>query len=461
MDMPYLIIAMALPWLLGSIWLRPFFPRGFSGRQPLLAGAGLLLGLLAVPGLMRLVDACGVPISFFYVGSITGIFITCGFAANIARSPVSTDVYPSPISRDTLTAWQKVFFTLLCAVIGLRLITIGLEIIWRPLFPWDASMHWATKTKVWFDSNRISTFVDNGRWLEMAGEGIFTDHHPEYPITIPLLQVWTLSAIGHWDEGLMNMPWLLCFMALGLMFYGQAKAAGVSSMVAIVFTYFLLSMPLLDTHAALAGYADLFLGTCYAGAIMAFYNWSLKREPWQGCLTLIFAMSCLLIKNEGFYWLLTFIPALIVVLLPTRKAVLILLVLVIATLALLWLFPRDFTVAGHSLELLDIHYRSLALPPLVKIFTVHDNWHLFIYLLLPIVPAGYLLAGKSRGQYLGIGAALASALGLFLILYLFTGHAHGAIYYTSVGRIALQLVPSLMFLMMLLYHEVSRSWQAK
>jgi len=178
-------------------------------------------------------------------------------------------------------------------------------------------------------------------------------------------------------------------------------------------------------------------------------------------MALIFAMSCLLIKNEGLYWLLTFIPAMIVVTLPSRKAAFILLTLLLVTSVVLWLFPRDFVVAGHSLEQLDIHYRSSALPALVKSFTTHDNWHLFAYLLLAVVPTGYFLAGKSRSQYLGIGAALASAVGLFLILFLFTGHAHGAIYFTSVGRIALQLVPSLLFLIMLLYHEASHNWQEK
>jgi len=247
-ELSLLIIALTLPWMLGSIWLRLFIP---AGHRPLLLGAGLMLGLLVVPVFMRLLDACGLPITFAYAGSITAIFVTGGLVANIVRSPIPISISPPTPAWDTVTVWQKVFFGLLCAVIGARLISLGLEIIWRPLFPWDASMHWATKTKVWFDSYSINTFVDNDLWLKMGGKGVFTDHHPGYPITIPLLQVWINSAIGHWDESLMNLPWLLCFMALGLMFYSQARAAGVSATVAMVFTYFLLSMPLINTHVAL------------------------------------------------------------------------------------------------------------------------------------------------------------------------------------------------------------------
>lgn len=456
MELLYLILAMALPWVLGTTWLRLLAPVAFCGRQPLLAGYGLFLGLLTIPILMRLIDALGMPITFTYVSSATGLCIIGGLVLNIHQSNKAIRTASECLSLNPLSNWQKALFTLLCAVIGLRLITLGLELIWRPLFPWDASMHWATKAKVWFDSYSMNTFIDNDLWLKTRDASIFTDHHPEYPRTIPLLQVWINSAIGHWDTSLMNLPWLLCYISLGLMFYGQARASGVSIIVAIVFTYFLLSLPLLDTHVALAGYADLFLGTCYAGAIMAFHNWSQGRKPWQGFLALILALSCLLIKNEGFYWLLTFIPALLVVLLRARIAVTILLALALVIVAGLWFFPGDITVAGHSLDRLNLHYRPKALPAIISSFTTHGSWHLFAYLLIFIIPVGYVLAGHSRRAYLGIGTALASAVGLFFILFLFTKYAGGAVRFTAVGRIALQLVPSLMFLIMLLYNEISR-----
>ena len=68
-------------------------------------------------------------------------------------------------------------------------------------------------------------------------------------------------------------------LGLGAAFYGHARAAGASPVTALAFTYMLLSMPLLNTHVALAGYADLLLGACYCAAIMAFHNWSVTREP--------------------------------------------------------------------------------------------------------------------------------------------------------------------------------------
>ena len=89
-------------------------------------------------------------------------------------------------------------------------------------------------------------------------------------------------ATGRWDESLMNLPWLLCFIALGAAFYSQLRNAGVSPAIGMAFSYFLLSMPLINTHVALAGYADLFLGAAYCGALMAFHNWVSTKTALAG-----------------------------------------------------------------------------------------------------------------------------------------------------------------------------------
>jgi len=212
---------------------------------------------------------------------------------------------------------------------------------------------------------------------------------------------------------------------------------------------------------ALAGYADLFLGACYCAALMAFHNWSVRRQSWQAALALFFAFSCTLIKNEGFYWLLTFGPALVVVLLSGRKAAMLLGMGLLALLGLLLLLPGDFSVAGHSLNRLSLHYRPNALPGIAKSIWVHSSWHLFGYLLLCLLPMGLIMPRAKVDTYLGIITALASAVGLFLILFLFTGYASGAVRFTAVGRISIQLVPSLLFLGALLCNEILTLNRAK
>jgi hypothetical protein len=128
--------------------------------------------------------------------------------------------------------------------------------------------------------------------------------------------------------------------------------------------------------------------------------------------------------------------------------------LLLALVAVLTIFPRDLVVAGHSLARLNLHYRPEALVGVAKSIWVHDNWHLFGYLLPSILAVWLITARASAGRYLGIVTALGCAVGLFLVLFLFTGYAAGAVRYTAVGRISIQLVPGLVFLAALLCHEV-------
>jgi hypothetical protein len=346
--------------------------------------------------------------------------------------------------------------SLLMALIATRFITLGAEVVVRPIFPFDATMHWATKARVWFEAARIVPFVENSQWLAVGGEGVYTDHHPDYPITVPLLQVWISSALGVWNESLINLPWLVCFLSLGLAFYGQARIVGCGCELSLIFTYMLLSMPLVNTHVALAGYADLFLGTAYCLAMMAFHNWSVGRQPWQGLLALLLALSCPLIKNEGFYWMLTFVPALAVVLMPTKRAFLSVAGLAAVLILVVAFFPRDLAVAGHSLDRLNLHYRPGALESIIESFFVHDNWHLLAYFLTALLALSCWKRRSALIRCAGISLAIGSALALFLFLFTFTAYAGGAIKFTAVGRIALQLVPAMTFLALVITYELSR-----
>jgi hypothetical protein len=242
-----LLLALLLPLLIGAVWLRMAVPGRFTGRQPIILGYGLLIGLIALPAMMRIIDALGFALTFSNVASLAIAVVAAGIIANICvHTPWGTDVCSEP-EKVVLQNWQKIAVGLLCAAIGLRLCVLGLEVAWRPLFPWDASMHWATKAKVWFEAGQIVPFVDNDRWLETVNDRVFTDHHPDYPKTIPLLQVWMSLAVGHWDESLVNLPWVLCLVGIGMAFYGQARASGGSVLMSTTFTYMLVSMPLVNT----------------------------------------------------------------------------------------------------------------------------------------------------------------------------------------------------------------------
>ncbi|MEM9255101.1 MAG: hypothetical protein AAGA91_06620 [Pseudomonadota bacterium] len=441
-------LALALPILLGGVWLGRWFP---THQIALVWGNGALVGLLLVPLMMRLQVSLGLPLSFAITAPICSLLIVLGgllwWRAD-RRNP------PSPANDALQSAGSRLLFGLLLAMIALRLGTLSLEVIWRPLFPWDATMHWATKSRVWFEARDIVPFVTNQQWLETGDSNVFTDRHPEYPPTIPLLQVWMNLALGRWSESLMNLPWLVCLAGLGAAFYGQLRAAAVQPVVAMAFCYFLLSMPLLNIHVALAGYADLFVAASYCGALMALHNWSQRREHGQLALMLLFAILCATIKAEGLVWAATLIPAVAVFLTPVKHLLKLAVALVLgATLGLLVSDRWDIGIGGYSWGNTQITVEAESLVGIARSTWLYDNWHLLAYLLLLLLPVCLLKPAMLR-NFVALGSALAVAVGLFLFLFLFTGFGAGNQLYAAVSRLSLHLVPGLLFLAALLYHQL-------
>jgi hypothetical protein len=456
-------MALTLPMLLGGLWLNLIVPPKTIARTALVWGSGTLIGLILIPQFMWGLDALGTPLSFWAPASVTGALIGLAVLAGVLWKRPAQTAHPEIRALSTIPASQQALFVFLLILVGLRLTTLGLEVLWRPLFPWDATMHWATKARVWFEFQSMVPFVENAAWLNTGGDGVFTDHHPSYPPTIPLLQVWMNMATGHWDESLMNLPWLLCFIALGSTFYGQLRFSGTGPAIAMAFTYFLLSMPLINTHVALAGYADLFLGAAYCGALMSFHNWVSTKQRWQFLLMLLFVIACPLIKIEGYMWSLTIIPGLVVAL-ATRRVVTrigVLAVTVVVVLATLMLYRPDsidqtlYLLTGFNMEALLITGIDMkALLAVVKSVWLHDNWHLFGYLLPASIALSLMLPRVIASTYRGIAIALTSAVVLYLFLFLFTLFSAGAKNFTGVGRLGIQLTPALLYLSALLCNEI-------
>ena len=449
-----ILLAVLLPLFVGAAIISLMLPSPLPGRKPLVCGNGLLLGLIAVPVVMRCLDVIGIPLLFTNTSTCLAALVVIALVAPRLRGPGPLSDGVTAPAPPAISPGDRLLFGFFLLLILLRISTVGMELVSRPLFPWDATMHWATKAKVWFDAARMVPFVESRQWLELGGAGVYTDHPPGSPATIPLLQAWVSSALGRWDESLINLPWLLCLIGLGAAFYGQARVAGVPALPAMAFTYMLLSMPLLDTHVALAGYADLFLGASYCAAIMALHNWSLTRDRGQAAVALVFALSCPLIKNEGFYWLLSFIPALVVVFLPMRRALQLLAAGLVLLVVVLIMIPSDFAVAGHSYNELLLRYRPGALSGIGYSIWMHDNWHLLGYLLVGLLVLALAQGTQTPAKLPFFAVALATALALFLVLFVFTRYSSGAIRFTAVGRISLHLMPGMMFLAMILYHGI-------
>ncbi|MCP4465649.1 MAG: hypothetical protein GY813_02725 [Halieaceae bacterium] len=453
MESVVVLLALALPVTLGSLWLGVLVPEDTPARIPLIWGHGALLGLMLVPQFLWLQNALGLNLSFALPASASTILILTASILLLRRKPVSGPKELELRALRKTTAAQKWLFMLLLILLIVRLTLLGTEIFLRPLFPWDATMHWATKAKVWFEYRSMVPFTDNLSWLQAFGEGVFTDRHPNYPSTIPLLQVWMNLATGEWNESLMNLPWLVCLAALGGAFYGQLRIAGAEPTLSMVFTYFLLSMPLINTHVALAGYADLFVGAAYCAALMALHNWVSRKQAWQGVLLILFALFLMRLKIEGYMWSLTLAPGLIVAL-AAKHAVIRLAGIGLLCVIVLALFRQVAPESLHPFLQQFTPFSMKGLMGIIKSVFLHANWHLFAYLLPMVAALSLLLPLSVLKAYRGIATSLIIAVGAFLFLFMFTVFWLGSANFTGVGRLSIQLAPGLMFLCALLSNEI-------
>ncbi|MDX1734623.1 MAG: hypothetical protein R3228_09650, partial [Halioglobus sp.] len=247
MDMAMVVVALALPALMGINLIRLVVPLDIEARGALVTGTGILAGLIAIPLLMRLVNVSGFGLHFGLMVTLT-LLITAMLSWSGRRRRCAQPTHPAGRdSESSRSRAQSLFFFALIAMATLHLVLPALELLGRPLFAWDTTMHWATKSRAWYGVGEIVPFVPPHTWLMLGGAGVYTDNNATYPITVPLLQVWMSLAIGRWDESLMNLPWLACLSGMGIAFYGIARAGGVSRLVAAVFTYLLMSLPLLNT----------------------------------------------------------------------------------------------------------------------------------------------------------------------------------------------------------------------
>jgi hypothetical protein len=269
----------------------------------LATGYGYLLGALATSLAMRALDAIGVRWTVPLVAlQLVALALVACSVARLRSLPSLRERWRASRARvAALSPPQRLLFFACLALIVVRLVGLGLELAWRPLLPWDAWAQWATKARVWYEYGSIAPFVDPARWLESGSAMQFVDTHPEYPATVPLLQVWTALCLGRWDESLTNVPWLAILSALGLAFYAQLRRIGIGIAQAMLFTYLLLSIPFIDLHVAVAGYVDIFIAAAYGMAAMALWQWVRTRGRTDALLAVLCALACIVIKKEVSY----------------------------------------------------------------------------------------------------------------------------------------------------------------
>ena len=431
-----LVLALSLSLAAGVATLLPLLGRGRAPWQTLV-GYGFVWGLVATTLVMRATFAAKLGLSFPVIGAVLAAIATAGVAVWLFGHRTKPFAVAEPAQpNEPEHGWRRVAWIALIALMLVRIVGVALEAWWRPLFPWDAWDIWAPKTKIWFETRDLYNLYghfENG-----------------YPPAINLIQVWANLGLGSWDDAKMNMAWPLLLAALVLGAYGQARKVGASPMAAALVAYLLASVPMLDTHAALAGYADLPLAVTFGLAAIAFFVWVITRDARQLILAVAFAAMAPLFKIPGIIWSLTLVPAILVAFLPRasgwKATRWVAGAIVIAAAAGAYLYARQ---RNFSLTLYQAHVAPNPTSGFVfDNYFLLDNYHVLWYL---VGAALVLWWREALAKTLRPATTLVAAgAGFLVVSFFFTNSADWWGDYGTINRATIHLVPALVFYLFLI-----------
>ncbi|MGA9341564.1 MAG: hypothetical protein WBV61_04455 [Rhodanobacteraceae bacterium] len=453
-------LAWLLPAFSGSgIWLA--LSRGPRERSDWLValGAGWIVGLFLAGSLARWTGESDTQHAFAHAAIWLGAIGLLAWMIVIRLRFRSTGVGSGLALREfslgslrKLPPWMTLVCLALLALIVVRLWSVGSEALLRPAFPWDAWSAWSIKPKTWFLLGHAVPYVSMSEWLKQPDLATHSLASWDYPELLAWVELWFASAAGAWNEPLIDIAWCGVLAALLLAAYGQWRAIGMEPWRALALTYALASLPLVDAHVALAGYADLWLAATFGLAVLAWSRWLARREAGQWLLAIALALWLPAIKLEGAVWLLAFAMMVGFERVPLRWRWR--LVMALAVAALVALFVGDLVLPLPGLGLVQVTWEGIRVPAIgsldfswhpvgrsmiASLFTL-PNWHLLWYL-IPVLVIWRWRRIREDPPACMLGALLALCALLLLVLFFFTNAAAWAADYTSANRLILQIVP--------------------
>jgi len=353
---------------------------------------------------------------------------------------------PSPASRAARLGWWLLF-----AAIVLRLLVLADEASLRPVFPWDAWSAWALKPKSWMLLGHVEPYVSMHDWLANPHAATRTAGTWFYPEFVPWMEIWFASAAGGWNEPLVNLAWCGALAALALAGYGTWRRLGLSAWLAMLLVYLLVSLPLVDAHVALAGYADLWVAAILGVAAFAWTRWLTDRSPAHWVLAVLLALCLPLVKLEGLIWAGLFLVVVLLERLPARWRGWVVAVVMVSCVACLafgvripapgfgWIELSWSRIAIADVQVYELDWHPVGDALFASLFAL-PNWHLLWYA-LPL-----LVFVRRERLRVDPAARFAGLLVLLQVLFLaglffLTKASAWAQDYTSANRLIMQMVP--------------------
>lgn len=435
-----------VPLLVGSgLWIAcAGWPRRGHDWIVALAG-GWIVGALACGLLVRGLSASDLSLVPSRVGVSAVLIGLIGWIFAWRRR----DAAPMPASPPpSFTRCEWVLGAAVLILLGWRGWIIAGDILLHPTLPWDAWAIWQAKAKAWVLAGHWAPYVSFEDWLSAPSVEARTASAWSYPELLPWTLVWFVGD-GGWVEPWINLAWLGLWCALLFAQYGQWRALDVSRFAALAGVYVLGSLPLVNAHAALGGYADLWLAALLSLGGHAWLRWRRDRDARQLLIVVGLLPLLPMVKLEGAVWSIVLGAACVFGALPEGLrakrfaiglAAASLAVAVSLVFGVAWMAAARYYAGGGPA--LDVESMGQSIAALSNALWGQWNWNL-LWFVLPAALVWNRVEWRRDPTTRRLLALLAIPLALIFGLFVFTTASRYAQSYSAVNRLLLQMTPLL------------------
>ena len=310
--MSVLVVKLLLVCLLGGWVALRLLPVSGPGRYSLSLGLGGLFALLLIASMMWLMLVFLNLISPWV--ALLGLALLAVSVEILARAGIfaAQPVFPiGVLPAKRLPRVQMAFVAVLSVLIAVRVLTLLPDVLLRPLFAWDAWTVWGYEARVWLEMGGHVEFLPRTEWLSAPADAFIRDGLIAYPQTIPALILWAVAGAETWSGVGPGLLWLAAAGLTGLIIFGALRQSGLSMPWALGAAYVFLSAPLVNAHVALYGYADLWIAAVIAAFAALLLLAGRTGKRYWSVLSAVVLLPLPLIKEEGLYWLILGLAALL------------------------------------------------------------------------------------------------------------------------------------------------------
>lgn len=465
MNVAMVMLALFLPaacgyglwqWLLGR-------PRGCFAQCAAI-GTGYLAGAVGFGWVLTWFDGVATHTLF---GSVAVWLAPVAIAIGATGVRWAPDLIGATRAAQPSSAQERWIIGLTVVLLALTGLLILQQAIALPSLSWDAWNAWLAKSKAWY---YVGSFVEAQSleaWRDAPAGTSITTTAWIYPEALPRFAVWLASASGGWNEWAVHAAWPLAWAALGLACFGYLGLAGCRTLPALLTAAAILTLPLITAHAALAGYADLWLAALLMIVGFHLLRW-FQHRSWRDALAAVLLAGLLLaVKLEGAVWLACLVAAVGLALLPPRWrwGVLLagpLLFAVALPFGGLRLPLPGLGVVRFDWGLIEIPTHGAmnltwrpVLDEVMQALFLLPNWSLLWYV-APIVLVLRWRALRSERELKALGGFLALGYSFLFVLFFLTDASAWAENFTSINRVLMQIVPITVVWLSLLWAAPTR-----